>query len=74
VFDPVEVGVSGSINVKIPLANVIDGLVVNHECAVGVFQSSVSGQDGIIRFHNSGSHLGCRINREFQFRLFAIIH
>ena len=50
--ETIEVGVSGSVNVKIPAADVIDGLIVNHESTVRVLKSGVGGQDGVIRLHN----------------------
>ena len=34
-------------------ADVIDGLVVNHEGAVGVLQGGVGGQDGVVRLDDS---------------------
>ena len=44
---PVEVGVSWPLNVQVPAADVIDGLIVNHEGAVRVLKSRVGGQDGL---------------------------
>ena len=34
--EAVEVGVGGSLDVEVPAADVVDGLVVHHECTVGV--------------------------------------
>merc|ERR1719284_513305 len=37
----IQIGVGGSLNVQVPAADVVDGLVVNHEGAVGVLQGGV---------------------------------
>jgi hypothetical protein len=54
---PVEVGVGGPIDVQIAATDVVDGLVVDHEGAVGVFEGGVRGQDGVVGFHHGGGHL-----------------
>merc|ERR1719414_2344710 len=46
--EPVKIGVRGSVDVKITATDVINGLVVNHEGAVGVLQGGVGGQDGVV--------------------------
>ena len=53
----VEVGVSGSLDVQVSPADVVDRLVVYHEGAVGVLQGGVGGEDGVVGLHNSCSHL-----------------
>ena len=70
----VEVGVGWSLNVQITAADVVDGLVVHHEGAVGVLQGGVGGQDGVVGLHHSSGHLGGRVNRKLQLRLLAIVH
>ena len=42
---PVQVGVSWPFNVQVATANVIDGLIVYHECTVRVLQGGMGGQD-----------------------------
>ncbi len=53
----VEVGVGGTFDVQVAATDVVDGLVVDHEGAVGVLQGGVGGQDGVVGFHNSGGDL-----------------
>ena len=50
----VEVGVGWALNVQVAAADVVDGLVVHHEGAIGVLQGGVGGQDGVV-----GLHHGC---------------
>ena len=44
---PVEVSVSWPLDVQVPAADVVDGLIINHEGAVRVLKSGVGGQDGL---------------------------
>ena len=53
----VEVGVGGALDVQVTAADVVDGLVVDHEGAVGVLQGGVGGQDGVVGLNHSGGDL-----------------
>ena len=53
----VEVGVGGMFDVQVAATDVVDGLVVDHEGAVGVLQGGVGGQDGVVGLHHSSRHL-----------------
>jgi hypothetical protein len=55
--EPVEVGVGRPIDVQITATDVVDGLVVYHEGAVGVLQGGVGGQDGVVGLHHGSGHL-----------------
>ncbi len=55
--EPVEVGVGWPVNVQITTTDVVDGLVVYHEGAVGVLQRRVRRQDGVVGLHHSSRHL-----------------
>ena len=56
----VEVGVGGALDVQVTAADVVDGLVVDHEGAVGVLQGGVGGQDGVVGLDNSGGDLNMK--------------
>jgi len=71
---PVEVGVGGALNVQVPAADVIDGLIVYHKCTVRVFQGGVGGQDGIVGLNNSSGDLWGWVDGELQLGLLSIIH
>ena len=71
---PVQVGVSRARNIKVTTANVIDGLIVNHEGTVRVLQGGVGGQDGVVRLDHSSGDLGCRVDGKFKLGLLSIIH
>ena len=70
---PVEVGVGGALNVQVPAADVIDGLIVYHEGAVRVLQGGVGGQDGVVGLHHGSGHLRSWVNRKLQLGLFAVV-
>ena len=55
--DPVEIGVGGAFDVEIPSADVVDGLVVDHEGAVRVLERGVRRQDRVVRLHHCGRDL-----------------
>ena len=49
----VKIGVCWPFNVEISTTDVVDCFVIDHECAVRMFQSGVRGEDGVVRFNNS---------------------
>merc|ERR1711978_877528 len=71
---PVEVGVGWPLNVQVATADVVDGLVVNHEGTVGVLQSGVGGQDGVVGLNHGSGNLGCRVDGELKLALLAVVH
>merc|ERR1712062_355576 len=71
---PVEVGVRWPLNVQVAPADVVDGLVVNHEGAVGVLQGGVGGQDGVVGLDHSSGNLGSRVDGELKLALLAVVH
>ena len=71
--EPVEVGVGWSLDVEVPSADVVDGLVVDHEGAVGVLQGGVGGQDSVIGLDHGGGHLGSGVDGELELGLLAVI-
>jgi len=51
--ETVQVGVSWSLDVEVAAADIVDGLVVDHEGTVGVLQGSMCGQDRVVRLYYS---------------------
>ena len=70
----VQIFVRGSRNAQVLLADIVDRLIVNHECAVGMFKSSMGGENGIVRLDNSSGHLRCWVNGKLELRFFAIVN
>lgn len=69
----IQVRVSGPLDVQITTADVVNGFIVNHKCAVGMFKGGVRGENGIVRFNDSCGDLRGRVDGEFQFRFLAVI-
>ena len=69
----IEVGVGGSLNVQITATDVIDGLVVHHEGAVGVLEGGVGGEDRVVGFDHSSGDLRCWVDRETQLGFLPVV-
>lgn len=69
----VQVLVVGALNAEVATADVVDGLVVDHEGAVRVLEGGVSGEDGVVRLNNRGGDLGSGVDAELQLALLAVI-
>lgn len=72
--ETVKVLIAGALDSKVAAADVVDGLVVDHETAVRVFQGSVGGQDRVVWFHDRSRISGSGVDAEFQLGLLAIIN
>merc|ERR1712179_553120 len=70
----VKVGVGWALDVQVTTADVVDGLVVNHEGAVGVLKGGMGGQDGVVGLNNSGGDLGGWVDSELQLGLLSVIN
>jgi hypothetical protein len=69
----VQVSVSGSFDVQLSSADVIDGFVIEHNGDISVFKKGVGGKNGVVWFNNSGGNLGGRVNGETDFGFFSVI-
>ena len=70
----VQVFVVGSLKAKVSAADIVDGLVINHEGAVGVLEGGVCGKDRVIWLNNGGSSLWRWVNAEFKLDLLAEVN
>merc|ERR1740138_688162 len=70
----VQVGVGGALDVEVPAANIVQRLVVVHNCDVGVLEQRMNAKHRIIRLDDSSRHLGARPNCEADLRLLAIVN
>merc|ERR1719384_210781 len=69
----VEVGVGGSLNVKVSTADIVDGLVVEHDGDIGVLEEGVSGEDGVVWLNNSGGDLRGWVDGETELGFLSVI-
>jgi hypothetical protein len=70
----VKVDVVGALETEVSAADVVDGLVVNHEGAVGVLQGGVSGQDGVVGLDDGDGSLRSRVDAELQLALLSVVN
>jgi len=69
----VEVGVGGALNLEGAGADVVEGLVIDHEGDIGVLVHRVSTQDGVVRLNNSGGNLGRGVDGELDLGLLSVV-
>ena len=70
----IQVGVGWALNVEVATADVVDGLVVDHEGTVGVLQGGVGGQDRVVWLDDGGGDLWGGVDGELQLGLLAVVN
>jgi len=70
----VKVGVGGSLDVEVSAADVVHGLVVEHDGDVGVLEERVGGQDGVVGLDDGGRHLGGGVDGESELGFLAVVN
>mmetsp|Transcript_9845 Transcript_9845/g.30344 ORF Transcript_9845/g.30344 Transcript_9845/m.30344 type:complete len:289 (-) Transcript_9845:97-963(-) len=70
----VEVGVVRALNVETATADIIDGLIVQHERDVGVLEQRMGGQGAVVRLHHRGADLRARIHAKVELALLGVVH
>ena len=71
--ESVQVGVGGSLDIEVSSADIVDGLVVEHDGDIGVLKEGVSGEDGVVRLNDSGGDLGRRVDGESKLGFLTVI-
>jgi hypothetical protein len=69
----IEMLVAGTGDVKVATANIVDSFVVNEECAVGVLDRAMGGEDCIVGFDHCGGDTRGGINGEFELGFLAVV-
>ena len=72
--ESVQVGVSGSLDVELSAADVVDGFVVEHDGHILMFQEGVGGQDGVVGLNDGGGDLRRGVNGETQLGFLAVVN
>jgi len=71
---PVQVGVGWSFDVEVSSADIVDSFVIDHESAIGVLQSGMGGEDGVVWLDNSGGNLWGWVDGKFQLGFFTVVN
>ena len=69
----VQVRVARALDAEVVAADVVDGLVVDHEGAVGVLESGMGCQDRVVGLDNGGGDLRSGVDSELELGLFAVV-
>ena len=70
---PVQVGVGRALDVQRAAADVVDGLVVEHDGDVSVLKQRVRREHRVVRLDHGGGHLRRRVDGEAQLGLLAVV-
>ena len=73
-YQAVQVGVRGSLDVKVSAAYVVDGLVVHHEGAIRVLQRGVRREDGVVGLDHGRSDLRSGVDGELQLGFLTVVY
>jgi hypothetical protein len=71
--ESVQVGVSGSLDVQLSAADVVDGFVIEHDGHILMLQEGVGGQDGVVRLNDGSGDLRRGIDGETQLGFLAVV-
>jgi len=72
--DSVKVGVGWSLDIEVSSADIVDGLVVEHDGDIGVLKEGVSRQDRVVGLDDGGGDLGRGVDGEAELGLLAVIN
>lgn len=70
---PVEVLVVGTLQAEVAAADIVDGLVVNHERAVRVLEGGVRGENRVVGLDDRGGSLGSGVDAELELALLSVV-
>ena len=70
---PVQVGETGGGNTELLLADLEDGLIVDHERAVRVLEGGMGGQDRVVRLDNRTRQLGGGVDGKLELGFLAVV-
>ena len=71
--ESVKVGVGWSLNVEVSSADIVDGLVVEHDGDVSVLKERVGGEHGVVWLNNSSGDLWGWVDGETELGFLSVI-
>jgi len=72
--ESVEVGVGGSLDVEVSSADIVDGLVVEHDGNIGVLEEGVSGEHRVVGLNDGGGDLGGGVDGESELGFLTVVN
>jgi len=71
--EAVQVGVGGALDIEVAAADIVDGLVVEHDGNIGVLKEGVGGEHGVVGLNDGGGDLGGGVDGETELGLLAVV-
>ncbi len=71
--ESVKVGVSGSLDIKVATADIIDCLIVKHNSHISMFEEGVRREDRVVGLNNCSRDLRGGVDGETKLRLLSIV-
>ena len=71
--ESVQVGVGWSLNVEVSSADIVNGLVIDHDGDISVLEEGVSGEDGVVWLNNGGGDLWGWVDGETELGFLTVV-
>ena len=71
--ESVQVGVGGSLDIEVSSADIVDGLVIEHDGDIGVLKEGVSGEDGVVRLDDGGGDVWRWVDGETELGFLTVV-
>jgi len=71
--ESVQVGVGWSLDIEVAAADIVDGLVVEHNGNIGVLKEGVGGEHGVVWLNDGGGDLWGWVDGEAELGLLAVV-
>jgi len=71
--ESVQVGVGWALDIEVAAADIVDGLVVEHDGNIGVLEEGVGGEHGVVWLNDGGGDLWGWVHGEAELGLLAVV-
>ena len=72
--ESVQVGVGWSLDIEVSSADIVNGLIIEHNGDISVLKEGVGGEDGVVWLNNGGGHLWGWVDGESELGLLSVIN
>jgi hypothetical protein len=72
--ESVQVGVGWSLNVEVSSADIVNGLVIDHDGDISVLEEGVGGEDGVVWLNNGGGDLWGWVDGETELGFLTVVN
>jgi len=71
--ESVQVSVGWSLNVEVSSADIVNGLIIDHDGDISVLEEGVSGEDGVVWLNNSSGNLWGWVDGETELGFLTVV-